>query len=260
MKPSSFKSTFRLCALFGVLILPCMGRLWAQPIVGLSSSGVDAALTRLFGENKAFSAQAVLKVYGPDETEVLSTTMGFAVRDRKLRMDVDISKLKSTHLPAGIAGSLAQLGMQKVVSLVLPEKHASYLIYPGLECVLKVPMDDKDASPHASDFRLEREAIGRETMEGHACIKYRVTVTDTTGSTQEAITWNAAKLKDFPIQIQMSDGDNLMILRFQNVKLVAPGAELFDLPASYPQYDSQSALMQAVMMKALSGVGGLREP
>jgi hypothetical protein len=239
-----------------MIFLVCVGMVSAQPLPGLSVGGVDAALTRLFGEHKAFSALAVLKVYDPDESELFSATMGFAVRDEKLRMDVDLSKLKSPQLPAGIVGSLAQLGMENVVSLVLPKKRASYLIYPGLEATLKVPMDGKDLSVTAADFQLDRVAVGKETLEGHACIKYRVTVTDASGTTQEATTWNAVGLRDFPLQIRMSDGGNLMILRFRNVKLVEPKAELFDLPSAYTQYDSQEALMRAVMLKALGGLGG----
>ena len=253
---------FLRCILAAVIVLASVASedaARAQAVPGLMSTGADAVLTRLFGENKAFTADAVLKVYDPDEQEILGTTMGFAVRDEKLRMDVDISRLKSRELPAGIAGSLRQIGMEKVVSLVLPEKRASYLIYPGLQAVLKVPMKAADLKAGASDFRLERVAIGKETLDGHACVKHRVKITDTSGVLQEATTWNATGLNDFPVQIQIADGGNSMILRFRNVKLLAPGADLFELPAGYTQYDSQEALMQAVMMKALEGLGASGE-
>jgi len=227
----------------------------AQMVPGPNLSGVDAGLTRLLGDHKAFSAEVVLRVYDTNEQEVLSTTAGFAIRGDRLRMDVDMSKLRSKDLPAGIAGGLQQLGMEQVVSLVLPEKRCSYVIYPGLESILKVPMDEGDLRLATSDFRLEREAIGSETLDGHRCTKYRVTVTDASGGTQQAITWNAGDLRDFPLQIQMADKQNVMILRFRNPKLVAPQAELFVVPGGYKQYDSQRELMQAVMMKALGGLG-----
>jgi len=217
----------------------------AQMVPGPNLSGVDAGLTRLLGDHKAFSAEVVLRVYDTNEQEVLSTTAGFAIRGDRLRMDVDMSKLRSKDLPAGIAGGLQQLGMEQVVSLVLPEKRCSYVIYPGLESILKVPMDEGDLRLATSDFRLEREAIGSETLDGHRCTKYRVTVTDASGGT----------LRDFPLQIQMADKQNVMILRFRNPKLVAPQAELFVVPGGYKQYDSQRELMQAVMMKALGGLG-----
>lgn len=229
----------------------------AQTVPGPALSGLDSGLMRLFGEHKAFSAEAVLRVYDTNEQEVLSTTADFAVQGQQLRMDLDMSKLKSKALPAGVAGSLHQLGMDQVVSLVLPEKRSSYIIYPGLESILKVPMDEENLRLAASDFRLQREVIGSETLDGHRCTKHRVTVTDALGGKQQAITWNATDLKDFPLQIQMADRESLMILRFRNPNLMAPKAELFVVPSGFKQYNSQEALIQAVIMKALGRLGNL---
>ncbi|MCU0770741.1 MAG: hypothetical protein MUE94_03075 [Verrucomicrobia bacterium] len=226
-----------------------------QMLPSPASSGLDAALMRLFGEHKAFSGEAVIRVYDKTEQEILSTTMGLAVRDGQVRMEVDLSRLKSKDLPASVAGNLEQLGMEKVVSLILPEKRASYLVYPGLQAILKVPMDEKVLKAADGGFQVKRVEIGRETLDRLACTKYRVTVTDSSGGTQEAITWNAPEWKDFPVQIQMADGDNLMILRFRNVTRAPPKAESFALPDGYTHYDSQPALLQAVLMKALGGLG-----
>ena len=181
--------------------------------------------------------------------------MRFAIRDGNIRMDVDLSKLKSKDLPAGAAAGLKQLGMDKVVSLMLPEKKCSYVIYPGLESILKVPMKEEELKLSKTDFKMERNAIGRETIDGHPCTKHRVTLTDAAGATQEALTWNATDLKGFPVQIQTSDGEHLVILRFRNPTMAAPAPGLFTMPAAYTQYDTQQALMQAVMMKAFGSVG-----
>jgi hypothetical protein len=226
-----------------------------QLFPGAPPAGLDPALMRLFGDHTAFSAEASLRVYDKSEQEILNTVMGFAVREGQVRMDVDMSKLKSKDLPPNVAGSLQQLGMEKVVSLILPEKQAAYLVYPGLQAILRVPLDEKALQTLQSDLRLKRVEIGRETLDRLACTKYRVTLTGAAGASREAITWNATALKDFPVQIQMADGDNLMILRFRNVTRVAPRSDSFVLPEGYARYDSQQALMQAVMMKAL-GVGG----
>jgi len=227
----------------------------AQAVPDFTSSGADAALTRLFGEHTAFSADAVLRVYDTDEREVLTAAMGYAVRDDRVRMEVDMSRLKARQLPDGLAAGLKQAGMERVVSLILPEARASYLVYPGLNSVLRVPLDEQSLKERAADFTLTREPIGTETLDGRRCVKHRVTVTDASGGKQQAITWNAPALRDFPVQLQVADGENQVILRFRNVNLALPDAALFAVPAGYTEYTSQQALMQAVMLKALGDLG-----
>lgn len=219
-------------------------------------TGMDAALARLFGEFTAFSADATVQVYDREEQEILSAPMKFAISDGNIRMDVEMSKLKSKDLPSGAAASLKQLGMETASTLILPEKGASYVIYPGLESILRVPLKPEALKSSGKDLRLEREEMGRETLDGHPCIRYRVNVSGASGATQKALTWNAQDLNGFPVQIQVLDGDHLVIMRFRKPNLAAPVASLFSLPGGYAQYDSQQALMQAVMMKAVSGFQG----
>ena len=58
------------------------------------------------------------------------------------------------------------------------------------------------------------------------------------------------------MQVQILDSDDLVIMRFRNVDLATPDSELFKLPSRFVTYESQAALMQAVMVKALGGLGG----
>ena len=55
----------------------------------------------------------------------------------------------------------------------------------------------------------------------------------TRGRCLEAVTWNAADLKDFPLQIEMKEKDNTVRMRFTQVRFVKPDAKQFDLPATY---------------------------
>jgi hypothetical protein len=238
-----------LCAL-----LCGKGTLNAQGLSGLKLNGVDAALIPFFGEFKAFSADATVRVYDREEQEILSTPMKFAISDDRIRMDIEMSKLKSKDLPGGAGASLKQLGMDTVATLILPDQGAAYVIYPGMESILRVPIKAEELKSPGKDFKIEREEMGRETLDGHPCIRYRVTVSGSSGLKQKALTWNAEDLKGFPVQIQILDGDQLVIMRFRNLNLAVPFSGLFTLPGGYAQYDSQQALMQAVMIRAFSGL------
>jgi hypothetical protein len=230
---------------------------FGQGIANPAPSGINAAFTRLFGDIKAFSAEAAVTVHDKTDKELVSTPMTFHVSGTKIRMDVDMSRLKSKDLPPGAAEGLKQMGMDKVVTLVLPEKKSSYLVYHGLKAYLQTPLKDEDQITSSSNFKMEREKLGTETVSGHPCVRNLVTVTDPSGKAQKATTWNATDLRDFPVQIQMNDGENLMTMRFSEVKLVEPKAETFALPAGYTAYDSPQDMMQGVMAKAMQGLQGL---
>ena len=66
-------------------------------------------------------------------------------------------------------------------------------------------------------------------------MKNNVVVKGSTGPVLEAVVWNATDLKDFPLQIQMNQKDNKVIMRFSQVRLVKPDAKQFDLPPNYGQ-------------------------
>jgi len=65
--------------------------------------------------------------------------------------------------------------------------------------------------------------------------------------------WQATDLKKFPLQMQMAQRANTLIVKFQPPKLEAPDAALFDVPAGYTKYASVQELMQAAMMKMFGG-------
>ena len=47
--------------------------------------------------------------------------------------------------------------------------------------------------------------MGNETIAGHACVKNKAVVKNGQAPVFEAVTWNAADLKDFPLQIEIRD-------------------------------------------------------
>jgi len=245
----------RRILIWSVLMLMCSPGLQGQGLSGVAPSAVDPALTRLFGEFQNFTANATVRVYDQSEQEMVSTEMKFAVKDGSMRMDLNLSQLKSKDLPAGASEALRQLGMTNVISLMLPARESSYIVYPGLKAILKVTMTEDDLKSSNQSVKLNRQPIGRETLDGHPCIKYRVTLTDPGGKSQDAMTWNATDLKGFPIQIQTADTEHLIIMRFRKPKIEPPSSALFRLPEGYTEYESQQALMQAIMMKAFSSLG-----
>jgi hypothetical protein len=94
-------------------------------------------------------------------------------------------------------------------------------------------------------------------VDGHACVKNNVVVTDKDGTIHESTVWNATDLKNFPVKIEQTVQGNATTMTFKNVSFAKPGASVFDPPADFKKYDSLQQMMQQEMMKRMGGGMGM---
>jgi hypothetical protein len=220
-----------------------------------STVGINAALSKLFGDVKAFSASSEVQVFDKDQKEKLSTPMDFALLDGKMRVEIDMGQMKNKDVPAAAAASLKQFGMDRVVSIIRPDKKASYIIFPGMQSYVNMPLPKEDVETYEKNPKLEKTVLGKETLDGHPCVKNKVVMTDDQGRKHEATVWNASDLKDFPVQIQTKEKNDTVILRFRQIRLAKPDAKQFESPAGYKEFNDVQSLMQGVMMKMMNSGG-----
>ena len=225
---------------------------WAQfggpPQQGNNSS---ERLARLFGKQAAFSATAHIFTTDARGKEKENTTMSYALLDGKLRMEPDITKAKSGKKRSRDMETADEMGFGEMVILVRPDKKAAYMIYPGLKAYCELPPSAKTQST-GKDSKTETTDLGKETVDNHPCIKQQVVITSETGEREETLQWLAHDLKDFPVQVQMKNGDDTVTTTFRDVKHGKPDAALFELPADFTAYGS----MQELMMGAARGMMG----
>jgi hypothetical protein len=118
-------------------------------------------------------------------------------------------------------------------------------------------MPKEELAAYDKIYNVEKTKLGKETFEGHACEKNKITLTDEKGVKHLATVWNATDLKDFPVQIRMTEHesavqqDSTLIMKFRDVKLVKPDASRFESPAGVTKYKSTEALMEAAAKGAL---------
>ena len=195
----------------------------------MPDAGVNSAMIRLFGENAAFTAQAEVRVLNSNRVVWLQMPGVFAAADTKLRVDVDMNLIRSSAITPAM---IKQLGLDRITSVIRPDKKATYLIYPGKKTFVSLPLSAADAQ--IAGQKLEKKPLGNETIDGHACVKNVSTVKTAKGAVLlQATTWNAADLKDFPVQIEIKEGGNISVLHFQNINLTKPNTVLFDVPAGF---------------------------
>ena len=64
-------------------------------------------------------------------------------------------------------------------------------------------------------------------------MKNKVVVKNDQGPVLQATTWNAADLKDFPVQIELKEKEDTVRMRFTDIRLGKADPQQFDVPAGY---------------------------
>ncbi len=222
----------------------------AQGGPGGPNSGMNPTMLKMFGDVKSFSAKAEMRVLQAGQKEMMSGTVNFAMLENKTRMEMDLTQMKSAQIPPEVVAQLKQMGMDINIVLNMPEKKVTLLVYPSLKAFLEV------AQPPLTDanLKMEKKELGKETIDGHPCVKNRVTVTDEAGKKSEATSWNATDMKDFPIQVELQEQQGTtVVMRYKDIKFSKPDAKLFEAPVGFKKYTNQQEMMQTEMLKRLGG-------
>jgi hypothetical protein len=225
------------------------------PPTGKSSPGpgLSGSTAKLFGENSAFSASLEMQTSAANDPDTMSMPGKIYFDQGKSRFEMDMSQIKSAKIPPQMAAQMKSMGMDKMIVISRPDKKVGYQIYPGMQAYLESPLPDKEAGGQSDDYKLEMTELGKETLDGHPCIKNKAVVTEKDGTKHESLIWNAEDLKKFPLKIEQTQENTKVTMLFRDLKLSKPGADLFDPPAGVTKYDSMQSMMQQIMMKQFGG-------
>jgi hypothetical protein len=219
----------------------------------MSGPNFNGSTAKLFGQNTAFSATVEVQITTP-QGQTMSMPGKLAFDSGKSRYEISIGDAKGTQMQPGMAEHLKAMNMDTTITITRPDKQTSSVVYPGLSAYIESPLQDPDAAKADSSFKMDSTELGKETIDGHPCVKNKVVVTNDAGKTHESTVWNATDLKNFPVKIEMVEQAHTMTMLFKDIKTSKPDAALFDPPADDKKYDNLSALMQAEMMKRMGTV------
>jgi hypothetical protein len=232
------------------LIATVAGSVHAQP-GRMSGPSFSGAMAKLFGGNTTFTADIEIQMHlSAQQTRTMPGKISFD--SGKSRVEMDMSSAAGGQ--PGIAEHMKAMGMDKTVIISRPDTKLVYTVFPGLTAYIENPIQDPDASKPDSAFKMESTELGRETVDGHVCVKNKVVVTDDQGKTHESTVWNAIDLKKFPVKMEITQQERTTTIFYKNVKTAKPDAALFDAPADYKKYDNQQSLMQEVMQRMGRGM------
>ena len=92
-----------------------------------------------------------------------------------------------------------------MVSISQSDKKIVYVIYPDAQSYTEMTPATSDAGATNVDSKIEIIGLGKETVDGHSCVKNKAIVTDQQGAKHEFTVWNAPDLKNFPVKMEMNE-------------------------------------------------------
>jgi hypothetical protein len=211
----------------------------------------DASLSKLFGDNSAFSASLEVQTKEGGSGEAMSMPGKIAFLDGKSRFEMDLTQAKGGKIPPEAAAQMKAMGMGNIIVISRPDKKLAYMVYPGMQAYVENEAKDAEDPKAAEKWKIDITELGKETMQGHHCVKNKAIVTDDKGDKHESTVWNATDLKNFPIKIETSVRNTETTMLFTEIKLTKPDGALFDAPKDCKRYDNMQSMMQEEMMKRI---------
>lgn len=226
--------------------LPIQGQLQEQ------APFFAAVLSEFFTDSRDYSAHAELIL--PGRTRGDSIPMGLAVSEGRMRWQVDFSRVRSAHFPPERIAMLRQMNLDSAILWLKPGEDLKVAL-PRLKAWAQTPspklyqIENKAADKQGG---LKKTAVGRETIDGHPCIKYMLTVPAENNPNQVALTWEATDLDNLPIKILVKTDDKVHGFQLRNVKLGKVDDRHFQPPAEFAKKASLTALLQEGVMRSLT--------
>jgi hypothetical protein len=242
----------RLCSLLALTaVLAVASPAGAQMPNPGQAAGLNAAMTKLFGDVTAFSSKATVRMLDKNQKETMLMPIGFSLLEGKIRAEIDLTQIKSKDLQPEAMAMFKQMGMDKMTTIIRPDRKATMVIYPSMQSYAEVPMSKEDAESSGKDYKVTSTKLGTETIDGHPCEKQKVTVTGDKGEKHDAVVWKATDLKNFPIQMQIQQGDGAVVMNYRDVSTTRPESKLFEAPTGFNKYASVEKMMESAMMKMM---------
>ena len=207
-------------------------------------------LEKLFGSNQTFSATMEMNASANGSPMTISGKMSFDKGNS--RFEMDISQMKGGNIPPDAVSMMKSAGLDHMVTISQSDKKNVYIIYPNAQSYAEMTPAASDANATNQDSSIQITELGKETVDGHDCVKNKAIVTDKQGNPHEFTVWNATDFKNFPIKVAMNEQDQPMTMSFKDINFSKPDASLFIPPTGYTKYDTMQEMVMQVMMKKMN--------
>ncbi len=208
-----------------------------------------AAMSELFSDSRPFSAVAVLQL--PGDAPNQGIPLGFATLDGKMRWYLNLDQARSSRLDPDTTDWLREAKLSQVILILRPQTNA-IVVLPGVkQWFAFAPPKSAEIQEKAEEKIgfLQKTEVGRETVDTHPCVKYRLDLPKERGGGEEAFVWQATDLKNLPIQFRTRLNGETYGLLFRQIKATPPEAKYFEAPAEYAKISGPEALLKNALLR-----------
>lgn len=218
-----------------------------------------AAMSELFSDSRAFSAQAIVQLPGDQAGQGIP--LGFATLNGQMRWFLDLSQARSGRLDGDMTSLLREAKLGQFILLLRPNTNAIVAV-PGTKQWFALdppkPAGLVDQAQEKVGF-LQKTEVGREVIDGHPCVKYRLDLPKERSVGEVAYVWQATDLRNLPVKFEAQMNGETYGLSFRLIKDAAPDARHFDPPTGFTRVSGPEVLLQQALLGSLTG-GGLGSP
>jgi outer membrane lipoprotein-sorting protein len=236
----------RKILLFAVLL--CSVSALAQ-MGGSPTPGPNNGMDELFSANPVYSATMQAVIASPNGP--MTVTSKTYYDHGNSRQEMNMANVTGSGLPPAALTQAKAMGLDSIVTIAPASKTNIFTMYPNLRSYFSVPMPPSGTG--TNDGIAQTTPLGNETVAGHPCVKNKVVVNQG-GQSYTFTVWNATDLKNFPVQISVTQDGSTATITYQNISFGSIPASFFQPPSSYKSYDSIQSLMQAAIMSRMGSV------
>lgn len=145
-----------------------------------------------------------------------------------------------------VSGQKSRTETPENIIITRMDKNISYMVMPTEKMYMEHPIDVRMAPKASKEFagETERQSLGKETVNGQSAEKFKVTYTEN-GKQESLYQW----ITDAQIPIKTEAVDGSWSMEYQNLKVAAQPADLFEPPADYQKMSMPS--FDAGMLKGM---------
>ena len=244
---------FRLWTMIAAAACLTAPAVFGQRMFGGVRDFGSAQMAKVFGKNEAFTATADMTIADKSRPEPMQMESAYAVLKGNVRTEMDMTTMKGVNMSPQAVAQVKQMGMDRTINIYRGDKKLLYLVYPGLKayCEINPASDQPTDKTEQKEAKIEVTALGKETVDGHPCVKNKITITSDDGKQHEMIAWQASDMHDFPLKTEMQAGGATITTHFRDIKMSAPDASLFDPPSDFKGYGSMQEMMMANMQRMM---------